>query len=103
MNTVAVVHSGVSNAPDYDALPLSLQVAFVLGELTDLSSTTGTAVMALCRGQAPYVPGQLDCLSSFLVASLDQMTASVSLMHGRLPLNESDEALQKIAQCATCL
>jgi hypothetical protein len=77
------------------------QVAYVLGELTDLSSATVSAVMSLCRGRAPHVPGQLDCLSSFLVASLDQMTASVSLMHGRLPLNESDEALQKIAQCAS--
>lgn len=80
---------------------LPVQVAFVLGELTDLSSTTVSAVMSLCQGQAPYVPGQLDCLSSFLVASLDHMTASVSLMHGRLPLNESDEALQEIAQCAS--
>ena len=80
-----------------------MQVAFVLGELTDLSNTTGSAVMALCRGHAPHVPGQLDCMSSFLVASLDHMTASVSLMHGRLPLNESDEALQEIAQCAPSL
>lgn len=72
----------------------------MLGELTDLSSTTGSAVMALCRGQAPHVAGQLDCMSSFLVACLDHMTASVSLMHGRLPLSESDEALQEIAECA---
>ena len=78
----------------------AVQVAYVLGELTDLSSTTGSAVMALCRGQAPHVAGQLDCMSSFLVACLDHMTASVSLMHGRLPLSESDEALQEIAQCA---
>lgn len=78
----------------------AVQVAFVLSELTNLSSMTVSAVMALCRGQAPSAPGQLDCMSSFLVASLDHMTASVSLMHGRLPLNESDEALQEIAQCA---
>lgn len=75
-----------------------MQVAFVLNELTDLSSTTVSAVMGLCRGLAPSNPGQLESLSSFLVASLDQMSASVSLMHGRLPLNESDEALQEIAR-----
>jgi hypothetical protein len=78
-----------------------LQVTFVLGELTDLSSTTVSAVMAVGRRQEQPVPGQLDCLSAFLVACLDHMAATVSLMHGRLPLSGSDEALHKISQCVS--
>jgi hypothetical protein len=100
MNTGAIVQCSSLNERDDAALLVPVQVAYVLGELTDLSSMAGSAVMSLCRGKAPYVPRQLDYLSSFLVVSLDYMTASVSLMHGRLPLNESDEALQRIAQCA---
>lgn len=70
--------------------------------LDELSMVASTIVGATVEFYKQPVPQELKAsLSEFLIAALDQMAASVSLINGRLPLDSTEEALQEVARCAT--
>ena len=73
-----------------------------LGSALDELATLVTVLVGACmRLQHVQISAEFEqALVATLGAALDHMAASVALINGKLPLNASEEALDKVARCA---